>query len=99
MKKISGLFLHRLFLKIFYKFPHNKGISIQNKADKQWIRKRQFQQIEKYLCLFVCLLFIYALFFNLLLLIRLFGLVILISLIVSIQELILIIREKNNKEQ
>lgn len=63
-------------------------------TDKEWFRRRKMEKLEKYLCLFIVLLMLYGLLFNWLFLIKFFGMVILISIIVSIQELILILKER-----
>ncbi|MGL9971971.1 hypothetical protein [Enterococcus sp. DIV1420a] len=67
-------------------------------TDKEWFRRRKIEKLEKYLCLFVVLLMLYGLLFNWLFLIRFFGMVILVSIIVSIQELILLLKERKDKK-
>lgn len=66
-------------------------------TDKEWLRKRKIETLEKYLCLLAVLLMVYGLFFNLLFLIRFFGGIILLSIATSIHEIIQIMKEKKLK--
>lgn len=62
-------------------------------TDKEWFRQRKVEKIEKYICLLLVLVMLYSLCFNWVLLLRIFGLLIIIAVIVSIQETTQIIKE------
>lgn len=67
-------------------------------TDKEWFRRRKLEQLEKYFCLFVVFTMLYGLLFNWLFLIRFFGVIILVSIVVSVQEITQILRERKIKK-
>ncbi|EPH68653.1 hypothetical protein D929_02751 [Enterococcus faecalis 02-MB-P-10] len=67
-------------------------------TDKEWFRQRKIEKIEKYLCLLLGLVMLYSLCFNWVLLLRIFGILILVAIIVSIQETIQIIKEHHQRK-